>query len=180
MDGSSRKLKVKKNELKDEVTVQSCEILFERLFEGYGKDKTRANNKQIDDDDDLDDAAKGAKSHSLRQPHRDGQDVDARNESGPSHGKLTKEQKVVQRGANKRGASQSWIFVGRLQMIQYYVSSVWGMRVFVFLYCKIFLSGVGSPMKFSCILRQKRKIPEPSQLSDSPPFAPDPATLARY
>ena len=113
-------------------------FFFERLFEGYGKDKTRANNKQVNDDDDLNDAAKGAKSHSLRQPHRDGQDVDARNESGPSHGKLTKEQKVVQRGANKRDASQSWIFVGRLQMIQYYVSSVWGMRVFV-LYCKNFL-----------------------------------------
>lgn len=48
-----------------------------------------------------DDAAEGATSHSRGQPHRDGRDVDARDARGPSRGKLTKEQKKAQRGANK-------------------------------------------------------------------------------
>ena len=48
-----------------------------------------------------DDAAEGTTSHSRGQPHRHGQDVDARDIRGPSRGKLTKEQKKTQRGANK-------------------------------------------------------------------------------
>ena len=88
-------------------------------------------------------------AHIFRQPHQDGQDVDARNERGLSRGTLTKEQKnrkmpngvrrTKDASSVKSEMTQSWIFVGRLQMVLY-VSSVWGMRVFVFLCCKIFLS----------------------------------------
>ncbi|KAF8801086.1 zinc finger dihydrouridine synthase [Phlegmacium glaucopus] len=118
-----------------------------------------------------DDAAEGATSHSRGQPHRDGRDVDARDARGPSRGKLTKEQKKAQRGANKGR---------RFGKVRDELDLCW--KVANGSVCE-FGEGCRFTHDIPAYLAAKTHdlhIPELSQFSDSPPFAPDPATLAQF
>ena len=83
-------------------------------------------------------------------------------------------------------SKMTWIFVGKLPMAQY-VSSEKGTPKFPFIYCKNAIKSSLLRCRFThdipAYLAAKAHdlhIPQLSQFSDSPPFAPDPATLAHF
>ncbi|KAF8151441.1 zinc finger dihydrouridine synthase [Crassisporium funariophilum] len=117
-----------------------------------------------------DDAAEGTTSNTRSRDVRDARDSDPRDSRGPARGKLTKEQKKAQRGANK----------GRkFGKVRDELDLCW--KIANGSICEF-----GEECRFThdipAYLNAKThdlNIPEVSQISDSPPFAPDFSALRK-